>query len=212
MNLKLKYLFRPGFMAFLPLCLGLACSQTNFQSETTKGNLSKPVGGSNVQEGEPVNLPSNPILPGDPETIPGVAATKVGIHFEDGRDNDYNDVSVCFDAPFKIETRPGLPSKVVMAEPLGADVNVYLKSLTGSIPRVTIKIFDANGKSIYEIVRAYTRNANSDTENPVGPFFTFRFPFGSRILVQYEWHSGSLNTDGAGKVKVEPNLCRNTGR
>jgi hypothetical protein len=152
-------------------------------------------------------------LGGDSSTIPGIQAQKIGVSFEDGSDNDYNDVSVCFDAPFKVgASRPGLPPKVVMAEPKGATVDVYLKSLTGNIPVVTIKVLDKDGKVLFEKQKRYTTGANSNTENPVGPFFNFHFPFGSRLYVQYDWPRGTLNTDAAGKVRVEPNICRNTGR
>ena len=90
-------------------------------------------------------------LGGDSSTIPGIQAQKIGVSFEDGSDNDYNDVSVCFDAPFKVDaSRPGLPPKVVMAESKGAIVDVYLKSLTGNVPVVTIKVLDKDGKVLFE--------------------------------------------------------------
>lgn len=148
---------------------------------------------------------------GDSTTIPGIQATKIGVHFEDSSDNDYNDVAVCFDAPFKVDARPGRPPKVVMAQPKGQKVKVFLKSLTGNVPTVTIKIIDSTEKVIFEKTKVYSRKANTNTENPAGPFFEENFPFGSRIYVQYRWGNAQLNTDGPGKVKIESNICRNTG-
>jgi hypothetical protein len=163
--------------------------------------------------GTPVNPGLNNDGGGNALTIPGIQAKKIGVSFEDSTDNDYNDVSVCFDAPFKVDaSRPKLPPKVVMAEPKGQRVKVYLKSLTGNIPTVTIRILDSTDKVIFEKSKAYTRKANSNTENPVGPFFEEHFPFGSRLYVQYNWGPNQLNTDGPGKVKVERDICRNTGR
>jgi hypothetical protein len=202
-----------------------SCSTQEFASDTgqTRDAVRKPPPKTDPPGTPPLTptppvtgTPVNPVLNndggGNSATIPGIQAKKIGVSFEDGTDNDYNDVSVCFDAPFKVDaSRPGLPPKVVMAEPKGQKVKVYLKSLTGNVPTVTIRILDSTDKVIFEKIKVYTRKANSNTENPVGPFFEEQFPFGSRLYVQFNWGRNQLNTEGPGKVKVERDICRNTG-
>jgi hypothetical protein len=194
-----------------------ACSSGEFSSGTTsrsgpnkgKQNSNEQIPVKTLDNEKTETLETDP--GGDPSTIPGIQAQKIGVSFEDGTDNDYNDVSICFDAPFKVAPRNGLPPKVVMAAPKGQSVKVYLKSITGRIPTVTIRIFDQNDKMIFEKTKAYSTGANTGNENPVGPFFEAFFPFGSRIYVEYRWLSTALHTDGPGKVLIESNICRNTG-
>lgn len=202
------------FLLLAPISIS-GCSQSNFAASSTKKPTVTTGTKNDSQATEtPTNeLPSAPIQTddGDSSTIPGVEAQRIGVHFEDGKDNDFNDVSVCFDAPFKVAARPGLPPQVVMAQPHGQKVKVYLTSLTGNVPTVTIKIIDSAGKVLFQKAKSYTRSANSNTENPVGPFFEEFFPFGSKMYVQFNWGGAQLNTDGPGKVRVESNVCRNTG-
>lgn len=213
--------FHSTQVAIFSLLLQFSCSSADLSGGSNqvarKKNITPP-GETATKDSPPQktdDTKSNDLgadLGGDPTTIPGIQAQKIGVSFEDGSDNDYNDVSICFDAPFKVDARPGLPPRVIMAAPKGQRVKVYLKSITGSIPTLTVRILDQNEKVIFEKVKVYTQPANSNTENPVGPFFEENFPFGSRLYVKFQWGTKSLNTDGTGKVQIEPNVCRNTGK
>jgi len=137
------------------------------------------------------------------ELIAGTTVEKVGISFEDGSDNDYNDISVCFNGHFKVQG-----TKAVMAKPGGEMVRVNIKRLTGAtVVKVQVRVIDETSGSVVfdkDYASQLGQMGNEVSEE-------IHFPFNSRLYARYQWSRGSADTDGTSRVRIEQNVCNNTG-
>jgi hypothetical protein len=197
------------------LLIASGCSSQSFNGSSKKAAEKKPQEGQATPAApeqpaagpeittQPQPEPSEQL--GNPDTIPGTPTQRVGIHFEDGSDNDFNDVAICFDAPFKASS-----NSYIMAQPEGQRVTVSITRTTGREPNITIKVFGADGTEVGQPV--FVNGLVFGVTKTVDVFF----PFGSKLYAKYEWYgskAGAADTQTLGKhIKIQENVCNNTGR
>lgn len=134
----------------------------------------------------------------DGSGILGVETKLVSISFEDGSDNDYNDVSFCFEGLFKVDNK-----SVVFVAPEEKEVKVTVKRLTGHYAIYTLKIFDENN------VETYSKESHLATMGQTEVLNISLKP-GSKIQTKYD-KAGDYHDLPGSKSRVLIDKCMNTG-
>lgn len=130
-------------------------------------------------------------------TTLGQEVDVIGVHFEDGGDNDFNDLSVCLKGKFKING-----TNVVS---LGKQtVTLTAKRISGIAHTYSIKITKESGEQIDTF--SGTPDAAVEVKH------TSKIFPGSRLFVETTTAKGThLDMNTAKRARVELNICRNTG-
>ena len=131
------------------------------------------------------------------ESTPGKIVTSLGIHFEDGKDNDFNDLSVCMKGKFKVDG-----ANVVS---LGKQTAVLKVMRISGMPHTyIIETSKKNGDSIDQFTS--TPAASVEVEHRSKIFA------GSKLKVQTTAAKpGTIDMSHATRARIELDECRNTG-
>lgn len=135
----------------------------------------------------------------DGSGILGIETQLVNISFEDGSDNDYNDVSFCFEGLFKVDNK-----SVVFVGPVAKDIKVTVKRLTGNYAIYTLKVFDENNTETFSKIAPLATMGQTEVLN-------ISLKPGSKIQTMYD-KAGSFHDLPGSRSRVIIDKCMNTGQ
>lgn len=142
------------------------------------------------------NLNGDSGYDGIPE-VPGDIVQKVGIHFEDGSDRDFNDLSACFEGAFKVNDRAIVSMK-------DQTVTVTFKRISAADHTFLFRVLNATGGELQVVTKALQRNEQVN--------YQINFPVRSKLFVQTTVKGRTVyDINHASMAMVEKDVCRSTG-
>lgn len=135
------------------------------------------------------------------QELPGLETRLVNISFEDAGDNDYNDVSFCFEGVFKVEG-----NTVRFADRDEENVIIHVKRLSGKFVNYELKVSDESG------TQTYGRQSSLPVTGAEHQL-SVKMNYGDRIQARYDKSGdGGFHDLGGSRSRVEIDTCYNSGR
>ena len=127
----------------------------------------------------------------------GKPVSEVGIGFEDGIDFDYNDVYVCLNGSFLVNS-----SEIVAAKDQQSNINWGNLAKTAHL--MTIKVTDVSG------IEIFSRSYQGRSKTPLMPNISLWMPIGSKLRIDLD--NGSIQQNDIGRqphrVQIKQDYCR----